>query len=233
MRVDSYCEHLLPLSVGEEAARPLLERISILIEDFYAPVTEYTEEDFRRGRALLLLVKEFCLNVKCLSGLQMAEDFKIYWDKTLAMLEQELARIGEGSQPEAPKAEPALPVIDWDKAMAIIGNALQLLSSVIQTQASLKEEADRQPKPQVLGIRLPGIAMPFTSKPNFVTFARKSTALADVVGYLRDFWSFYDNYNENRRRVQGVENWAKLKYLFTCLTYTAERMKKLEVLKDD
>ena len=248
MRVDSYCEFLLPASLGEEAARPLLDRMSILIEDFYAPVTEYSEEDFRRGRALLLLVKEFCLNDKCLSGLQMAEDFKLYWDKTLAMLEQELTRLGEDGKPEAPKekqaagkkaaavpeaeenAAPALPDADYDKAMAIVGNALQLLSSVCATLTSLKAEADKQPRPQVLGIPLPGIAMPFAAKPNTVTFARKSPALEDVVGYLREFWHYDDDYNENRRRVQGVENWAKLKYLFDCLTYTADRMKELEVL---
>ncbi len=140
--------------------------------------------------------------------------------------------IPEAETAAAPKAEekerPALPVVDWDKAMAIIGNALQLLSSVCVTLAGLKAEADKQP--QVLGIRLPGIAMPFASKPNTVSFVRKSPVLEDVVGYLREFWSYYDNYNENRRRVQGVENWAKLKYLCDCLTYTAVRMKELGVL---
>ena len=233
MRVDSYCEFLLPklAAFESDAERTAAEltKISTLIEEFYSPMTEFTEEDFRRGRALLMLVKKYCLTNRCVGALQKGEDFKVYWDKTEEMLNGELQRL-EVSE-TADKAE--APVIDFDRTMAIIGNTMQLLSSVIVTNNRLREEAEKRPKVNLLRIQLPDIQLPFGNKPGVVNFARESTSLENVVEWLDGLWTVSDSFDKVRRRSRGADvyvQWAEFKYLRTCLEMTVTRMKEMEAL---
>ncbi len=66
-----------------------------------------------------------------------------------------------------------------------------------------------------------------------MNFARESTALEDVVRWLDGLWTVSDSFDKVRRRSRGADvyvQWAEFKYLSTCLSMTADRMKKLEVL---
>ena len=255
MPVDSYCENLL----DPEQRREALNTIDVLIRELYAPVTEYTEEEFRQGFALMFLVKKYCMTEKCLSGLQMSEDFRTYWDKTLGILNNELARcpsrhdagqdekaaaaakelLSAGRKPAAgnqagmsaspEKAEPAS--VSFDNALTVVGNMLQLLSSVIVRQKELAEEAKKKPVAQVFGIRMPEIAL--GGKPGTVSFARSSVSPEDVPAYLDSVWKLTDKYTAAKKRhgqAEDILRYIEFKYLSTCLELTRERMQEWEAI---
>ncbi len=260
MLVDSYCENLLdPVRDREQ-----LKTIDILIRELYAPVTEYTEEEFRYGYALMRLVEKYVLADRCLSGLQMGEDFKPYWETTVALLKKELAGIPQvqaakpASKPSKTQAQTAKPdlkqpkapvlqlenlqdqlqqsleegkfssdapcphSISFDNALTIIGNAMQLLSSIMWS----KNQAAKAPKPNVLGIPLGG-------KPDVAKFRRPTTELEDVVGYLDELWKFTEKYElakKRRGQADDIIRFIEFRYLRTCLELTMARMKEWEAV---
>ena len=74
MVIDSYCEQILGkeseniISVlpSGETPEELFLRMNILINEMFSELTEYSNADYRSGRALLLLVKKYCLSKKAL-----------------------------------------------------------------------------------------------------------------------------------------------------------------------
>lgn len=210
MVIDSYCERILgketkgivsvlPDGISREE---FVWRLDILIKEMFAPLTDYTEAEFRCGKALLLLLKKYCFSRKTIGNLQQEKDFSDYYSKTASMLENEITRL-------VPGADGAIPVLDADKTFTIIANIMQLLTSVITVQKRDKEKTNAQ----VLGINLPIMV----DKQEKVGLVRDNTAIMNIVPYLDEIHGITDNY-EKAKKNSGASKaayteWVEFRYL--------------------
>ncbi len=210
MVIDSYCERILgketkgvvsvlPDGISREE---FVWRLDILIKEMFAPLTDYSEAEFRCGKVLLLLLKKYCFAKKTIGNLQQEKDFSDYYLKTSSMLEDEILRL-------VPDADGAIPVLDADKTFTIIANIMQLLTSVITVQKRDKEKTNAQ----VLGINLPIMV----DKQEKVTLIRDNTAIMNIVPYLDEIHGITDNF-EKAKKNSGANKtayteWVEFRYL--------------------
>lgn len=226
MIIDSYCERILEketqdtVSVlpGGISREELVWRLDIMIKEVYAELTDYSEADFRCGKALLLLIKKYCFSKKAIGNLQMEKDFAEYYDKTEKMLDDQIARL-------VPAKNGAIPVLDADKVFTIISNAMQLLTSVMYVQQQEKEKTNAQ----VLGINLP-IKVDKQVK---VSLARDNTTIGDIVSYLDEVYDITENFNKAKKNPGGNKQayveWVEFKYLRLVLELSKYKLDEIGV----
>ena len=227
MVIDSYCERILAnetkgvVSVlpGGVTREEYVWRLDILIKDMFSELTDYTEADYRSGRALLLLLKKYCFSKKTLGNLQQEQDFAEYLTKTQQMLDEEITR-------QTPLADGMIPALDADKAFTIIANIMQLLTSVILVQKKDKEKTNAQ----VLGVNLPFIQV---DKQEKVSLARENTAITDIVPYLDEAHGITDSFVKAKKAPVGSKasyvEWIEFKYLKMILELTKCKLDEIGV----
>lgn len=225
--IDSYCERILAnetkgvVSVlpGGVSREEFVWRLDILIKDMFSELTEYTEEDYRSGRALLLLLKKYCFSKKALGNLQQEQDFAEYLTKTQQMLDEEIIR-------STPLADGMIPALDADKAFTIITNIMQLLTSVSLVQQQEKEKTNAQ----VLGLNIRFIQV---DKPGIVSLARENTAIIDIVPYLDEAHGITDGFEKAKKAPVGSKTsyveWVEFKYLKMILELTKCKLDEIGV----
>lgn len=224
--VDSYCERILAketkgsVSVlpGGVSREGFILRLDVLIKDMFSELTEYSETDYRCGKALLLLLKKYCLSKKALGNLQQEPDFSEYLDKTQKMLDEEIGRL-------VPDEEGIVPPLDADKTFTIISNIMQLLTSVILVQKRDKEKTNLQ----VVGINLPFMV----DKQEKVSLARADTAVMNIVPYLDEVYGITDSFEKARKTLAGAKStyveWIEFKYLKMVLELTKCKLDEIGV----
>ena len=225
--IDSYCERILEqeseniISVlpSGETPEELFLRMNILINEMFSELTEYSNADYRSGRALLLLVKKYCLSKKALGNLQQEQDFTDYLTKTQKMLDDEITRL-------TPLPDGTIPVLDADKTFTIISNIMQLLTSVILVQRQEKEKTNAQ----VLGINIPFFQV---DKQEKVSLARDTTTIIDIVPYLDEVHEITEGLVKMKKSPVGTKTsfveWVEFKYLKTVLQLTKCRLDEIGV----
>lgn len=231
--IDSYSEHILyPKHSQDEkvgilpkgiAREDYLTSLDILIREYFTEMTSYNEADFRSGRAILLLVRKYCLSGKCYSNIKKGESLAQYLEATNKMLEDELNRLNTVS-------DGAVVSIDHDKAFTIIYNAMQILTSVLEALVRQKAEGPGNNQQVVLGIKLPfGVQ---TQAP-VVEMYRKSTSIGDVVSFIDESWDITKNHLKAKEslKFQGdtVVEWTEFKYLKMILEITIMRLYEIGV----
>ncbi len=226
MIIDSYCEHILEKeSKGIVSVLPdgvsreeFVWRLDILIKEMFAPLTEYTEADFRCGKALLLLVKKYCLSKKALTSQQQDDDFSAYLTKTTKMLDDELARL-------VPDSEGMIPVLDADRTFTIISNIMQMLTSIISEQKKKKEKTNAQ----VLGISLPIMV----DKQDKLHLVREDTTIVNIIPYLDEVHGISENFDKAKKNMNGNKTpyveWVEFRYLKLILELTKCKLDEIEV----
>ena len=204
--IDSYCERILEKDIqgvvsvlpGGISREEFVWRLDIMIKEMFSELTEYTESEYRCGKALLQLVKKYCFSKKTLGNLVMEKDFADYYTKTEQMLDSEIARL-------VPNAEGAVPVIDADKAFTIISNTMQLLTSVIQVQGQEKEKTNAQ----VLGVNL---RIKVDKQPR-VSLERKDTTIENIIPYLDKVFDISAGFEKAKKNMVASKSsyveWAE------------------------
>ena len=227
MVIDSYCERILAneskdvVSVlpGGVSREEFVWRLDILIKDMFSELTEYTEADFRSGRALLLLLEKYCLSKKTLGNLQQEQDFADYLAKTQQMLEDEIIRM-------TPLADGMIPMLEADKTFTIIANIMQLLTSVSLVQKQEKEKTNAQ----VLGLNIRFIQV---DKPGTVSLARENTAIVNIIPYLDEANGITDSFEKAKKAPVGSKasyvEWVEFKYLKMVLELTKCKLDEIGV----
>lgn len=227
MVIDSYCEKILAketegvVSVlpGGVSREEFVWRLDVLIKDMFSELTEYTEADFRSGRALILLLKKYCFSKKTLGNLQQEQDFVVYLEKTQKMLDEEITRL-------TPMADGMIPVLDADKTFTIIANIMQLLTSVSLVQNQEKEKTNAQ----VLGLNIRFIQV---DKPGVVSLARESTAIVNIIPYLDESNGITDSFERTKKAPVGSKasyvEWVEFKYLKMVLELTKCKLDEIGV----
>ena len=224
--IDSYCERILEKEIqgtvsvlpGGVSREEFVWRLDIMIKEVFSELTEYTESEYRCGKALLQLVKKYCFSKKALGNLVMEKDFADYHAKTVKMLDDEIARL-------VPDAEGTIPVIDADKAFTIISNAMQLLTSVIQVQGQEKEKTNAQ----VLGVNLPIMV----DKQLRVSLERQDTAIENIIPYLDKVFDISTGFEKAKKNVVASKSayveWVEFKYLRLILELTRCKLDEIGV----
>lgn len=227
MVIDSYCERILEkesegaISVlpGGVSREEFVWRLDILIKEMFSELTEYSEADYRSGRALILLVKKYCYSKKILGDLQQEQDFADYLAVTQKMLDDEITRL-------TPLADGMIPALDADKAFTIIANTMQLLTSVSCAQKQEKEKANAQ----VLGVSVPFFK---TDKPVSVSLTREDTAIINIVPYLDEVYGITESFDKAKRTPIGAKStyveWIEFKYLKLVLELTKCKLDEIGV----
>ena len=67
MNIDAYCEHLMQMHgndmvvvlPGGLSPEQYLSNLNILISELFAPLTVFSEQEYRSGKAALLLLKKY------------------------------------------------------------------------------------------------------------------------------------------------------------------------------
>ena len=222
--IDSYCEYIISKQVkGVVSVLPdglsqqqYLDRLSYMIRDHYAPLTIYTEADYRCGKAALSLLKKYCFSKRVYGNAQQDEAFRAYSAATEKMIDDELFRISAVHNN-------AIPVINAEKMFTIVANTLQLLTSVeIYHKGKEKERTAKGVKQ----VNTP-------AAPNMIIWERTDTALTDVIPYLDKTFQITENFDKSRnnpnapRRIIG--EWAEFNYLRTILQLTKMKLDDLGV----
>ena len=219
--IDSYCEHIIaartdgsvPALPGGLTREQFLDRLNFMIREHYAPLTIYTEADYRCGKAALLLLKKFCFSKRTYSNVQQDDAFKAYSTATLKMIDDELFRISAVHNN-------AIPVVNAETLFTIISNVLQLMTSVVTYFTGRTEERFNKAGTKVVAKKQQ--SMPGT--PNVITWEREDTALVDVISYLDGAFQITDTFEKSRsnanapRKITG--EWAEFRYLSTILELT-------------
>ena len=231
MIVDSYSEHVLnPKQSGAVGTLPkgqsreeFIVKLDVLISETLPEMTPYSEEEYRKGKALLLLVKKYCLDNKAFGNAPQAQDFTNYLNATKKMLDDEIARM-------VPAEDGTIPAVDFDKAFTIVSNAMQLLTSTIVYWEKRVESEKNNNQPAVLGFRLPfGGNNPVPP----LGFARESTELVDVIPYLDNVWQISNNYYKAKALLKFQSDafivWNEFKYLKMILQITKMRLDEIGV----
>ena len=224
--IDSYCEFIAEKSYSDEIVvvaedeetEAFLNRMDVLIKEMYAELTAYSEAEFRCGKALLQLIKKYCMSKKAMGNLQMAKDFSEYFVKTDKILDHEIQKIPPDAQCDAP-------VIDAETVFTIISNAMQMLTSVIQMQKREKEKTNAQ---------FLGIALPIkVDKQEAVSLARESTTVEDIVPYLDAVFCITENFEKAKKNPGSnktpIVEWAEFHYLKQVLTLTKSKLDEIGV----
>lgn len=226
MIIDSYCERILEkesknkVSVlpGGVSREEFIWRLDILIKEMFAPLTEYTEADYRCGKALLLLLKKYCFSKKTLTNQQQDDDFSAYLSKTSKMLEDEIARL-------VPDSNGAIPVLNADKVFTLITNIMQMLTSVIAEQKKKKEKTNAQ----VLGINLPIMV----DKQDKLRLVREDTAIVNIIPYLDEVYGISDSLDKTKKNLINSKTpyveWVEFRYLKLVLELTKCKLDEIEV----
>ena len=231
MVIDSYSEYILNPkqnnAVGVlpkgESREAFLFKLDILIKETLPEMTPYSEKEFRSGKALLLLIKKYCLNDKAFGNVPQASDFSAYLDITKKMLEDEIKRMSPVNNGE-------IPAVDFNVAFTIVSNAMQLLTSAMDYRKEQTEKNKKNNQPVFLGIKLPvGGNSPVPQ----MSFARESTEIGDVINYLDDTWTITRNYMKAKglMKAQGEAfiEWNEFKYLKLILQITKMRLDEIGV----
>ena len=224
--MDSYCDLVMqyksgnsvPVLPGGMNREEFASRMDILIREMFAPFTDYSEAEYRCGKALLLLIKKYCLSKKALGGLQPEKDFSDYLTATMKMIDDELERL-------VPDSEGYYPVIDADKAFTIITNCMQLLTSVMLVQNREKEKKNAQ----VLGISLPFMV----EKSGTVRLARDSVSIGNIIPYLDEVYDITGGFEKARKTIGAgkapYQVWTEFKYLKSVLELTKCKLDEIGV----
>ena len=231
MMVDSYSEYVLnpkqSSAVGTlpkgQSREEFIVKLNVLISETLPEMTPYSEEEYRKGKAILLLVKKYCLDNKAFGNAPQTPDFSAYLNATKKMLDDEVARM-------VPAEDGSIPAVDFDKAFTIVSNAMQLLTSTIAYWEKRVESDKNNNQQAVLGIRLRiGGNNPVPK----LSFARKSTELVDVVPYLDNVWQITKNYLKAKALLKFQSEafvvWNEFKYLQMILQITKMRLDEIGV----
>ncbi len=225
--IDSYCERILEretkgaVSVlpGGVSREEFVWRLDILIKDMFSELTEYSEAEYRSGRALLLLLKKYCFSKKTLGNLQQEQDFADYLNKTQQMLDDEILRL-------TPLEDGMIPAVDSDKAFTIIANTMQLLTSVSIIQKQEKEKTNAQ----VLGINIPFMLV---EKQEKVSLARDDTAIINIAQHLDEVYGITESFEKAKKTPVGAKStyveWIEFKYLRIVLELTKCKLDEIGV----
>lgn len=231
MVIDSYSEYVLnpkqSNAVGTlpkgQSREDFIAKLDVLISETFPEMTPYNEEEFRKGKAILLLVKKYCLDNKSFGNAPQAPDFTEYLNATKKMLEDELARL-------VPAEDGSISAVDFDKAFTIVSNAMQLLTSAIAYWERRVESEKNNNQPAVLGIKLPfGGNNPVPP----LSFAREDTKIVDVTPYLDNVWQITKDYLKAKALLkfqsEAFVEWNEFKYLKMVLQITKMRLDEIGV----
>ena len=232
--IDSYTEHLLNAESkpGEKigtlprgiARDEWLNTLNVLIRETFPEMTGFTEADYRSGKALLQLVKKYCLGDKCFAGIKKGKSLADYLEATKAMLEEELNRMNSVNAG-------VLLTLDHEKTFTILSNAMQLLTTVMEAKEKAKTSAAQNNQPVILGVKLP-FGVP-GQQAQEVEFARESTEIGDVIGYIDETWEITKDYQKAKAslKFQGdtIVEWMEFKYLRMILEVTKMRLDEIGV----
>ncbi len=234
MMIDSYSEYVLnPEQSNAVGTLPnglsreeFIVRLNVLISESFPEMTPYSEEEYRKGKVILLLVKKYCLANKAFGNAPQAPDFSAYLNTTLKMLDDELARM-------APAEDGSIPVVNYDKAFTVVSNAMQLLTSAIaywemrvENEKNNNQQAGRKIKISFTGNN---------SVPQ-MGFARESTEIGDVTFYLDNVWQITKAYQKAKSLLkfqsEAFIEWNEFKYLKMILQITKMKLDEIGVFSD-
>ena len=228
--VDSYCECIIgPDGKGIVSALPdgqtgnqFLDRLSYMIREHYAPLTIYTEADYRCGKAVLLLLKKYCFSKRVYRNVQQDEAFKAYAAATEKMIDNELFRINAVHNN-------AIPVVNAETVFTIISNTLQLLTSVALFYKGQSEERTNKAGTKVVAIKHQSAP----NAPKMIAWERPDTGLTDVISYLDSVYQITADFDKSKtnpnapRKIIGA--WAEFGYFRTVLELTRMKLDELGV----
>ena len=230
--IDTYFEWLLEqhksgdtiVVVQEETSEEeYLKRLDILISELFSKVTAYSEEEYRSGKALLMLLKKYCFSKKTYGNAPLSASFAAYSDATQKMIDEELQKFTSAEGAGAA-------VVDASKVFTIVSNTLQLLTSVVRHFSKAKEERVVKSNARVVGIEL---AMFKVDVQKEIVWERENTALMDPVPYLDGAFTISDDFEKARKNENSprrmISDWAEFKYLKMALELTMEKLRELEV----
>lgn len=229
--VDSYSEYVLnPKQSNVVSTLPngqsreeFIVKLDVLIGETFPEMTPYSEEEYRKGKVILLLVKKYCLSNKAFGNAPQAPDFSEYLNVTKKILDDELNRM-------VPAEDGTIPAVDFDKAFTVVSNAMQLLTSAIDYWEKRVESDKNNNQPAGLKIKLPfGGNNPAPQ----LDFARESTELADVTPYLDNVWQITKHYTKAKALLkfqsEAFIEWNEFKYLKMILQITKMRLDEIGV----
>ena len=235
MVVDSYSEYVLNPKQGNvvgtlpkgQSREEFIVKLDVLISETFPEMTLYSEAEYRSGKAILLLVKKYCLANKSFGNAPQAPDFTAYLNVTLKMLDDELARM-------APAEDGSIPVVNFDKAFTVVSNAMQLLTSAIVYWEQRVENEKNNNQQAGRRIKLPRAGN--NSAPQ-LCFARESTELVDVIPYLDNVWQITKDYMKAKALLkfqnEAFIEWNEFKYLKMILQITRMRLDEIGVFSDE
>ena len=235
MIVDSYSEYILnPKQSSAVGTLPkgmsrdeFIVRLDVLIGETLPEMTPYSEAEYRSGKAILLLVKKYCLAGKAFGNASQAPDFAAYLNATLKILDGEITRM-------IPAEDGSIPAVDFDKTFTVISNAMQMLTSAIsywEQRVESEKNNDQSAGRRIKLSRGGNIAVPQMG------FARESTELVDVIPYLDNVWQITKDYMKAKALLkfqsEAFMNWNEFKYLKMILQITKMRLDEIGVFSDE
>ncbi len=229
--IDVYYEWLLKQKQGSKVSvlpdglteEQSLWRMDVLIRDLFSQMTLYSAEDYRSGRATLILLKKFCFSNATYGNAPRDAAFRAYSEATVKMIDDELARVAASGKDE-------LVCVNPEKLFTIITNTLQMLTSIVQYHGMKKEERTNRSKAKIGSVQLP-IKINVQKE---IVLERSDTKIVDVIPYLDSAFAISESFNASKKNANAPRKvageWAEFKYLTMILDLTMVKLDELGVL---